>query len=504
MNDIDINRVNRSVARVESAGNAFNWYRPFESGKPIANVGSATIVRIPQSLLDAANKEVVEERIEGEKEVEEQKKDEKKTAPPFTSKTVFLLTAYHVVAEGKRIWSTFGAVTRQRYKTRVVCVIPEIDIALLRVDSVLDVERKQLGHIDWGNSDLLVQNQTVFAAGFPHGQHSVKLARGIISGREQGSIQFDATVNAGNSGGPLLDSKTRIVGVVASSERNAQAMNYATPIDQVVFRLSRIVTRRGNSPFGTMESLPSFNMRTSLATSALLKQIGSPRDGAYVRFVQKHTPLYEEGGLRKGDVLLAIRTDKDGWMQVGVDGDVSAPFWSSPITLNTIQRRLSIGDKVGIRYWSTVERKVVEKEVLLSESDAMVLREYDSRYERPDYELFGGAVVMQLAVNHMTRSGTAEPGSNWVERFAYLKQQIEKRTEPMLVVTHILPSSSLTATLITLGPGDVVSEVSGIRVKTLAEYREALHSDPKFIVWKTEDGMATAIDYKTAEKEFKK
>ena len=476
MGDVNIDLVTHAVARVKSAGYEFQWFRPFARGKPVLTVGSASIVDIPVSL------------------VPESKKVEWKNS-------VFLITAYHVASESQRLWSTFGSVTRRRFETHLVGACPDIDVALLRVDNIPEQERKQLAALKWGNSDSIHINQTVFAAGFPHGQTSVKMARGIISGREQGSIQFDASVNGGNSGGPLLESKTtNIIGVVTSSERNAQSMNYATPIDQVLVRLPRLLA-------GGMDALPSFNMRTNIASPALLKLLESPEEGAYVRFVQKDTPLYVEGGLREGDVLLAIRTNKDGWMRVAVDGDVRVPWWTAPVTQNTIQHRLLLGETISIRYWSTKEKKIVEKKVVLTMPDAMAIREYDPRYETPDYETFGGAVIMQLAVNHMTQRG-AEKGTNWIERFAYLKQQIEKRTEPILVVTHILPSSSLTATVSTMGAGDVITHVNGERVKTLQEYRNALKKSEQgkdsFIVWRTEDGMTTVVDYNVAKKEYER
>lgn len=463
--------VTRAVARIESSGYEFHWFRPFTRGRPSSSVGSASIVTVPH------------------------KEDNKK-------ESLYLLTAYHVVCDGERIWATFGEVSRRRFETFVVGVCPDIDVALLRVDNVPDEHRRQLSALEWGDSDELRANQQVLAAGFPHGQNSVKMARGIVSGMEQGNVQIDASVNAGNSGGPLLDAATnRLVGVVTSSERNAQAMNYATPITQVRVRLHRLLN-------GGMDALPSFNIRTSLATPALLASLGASQDGSYVRFVHRDTPLYAEGGLRKGDVLLALKTTENGWMRVGVDGDIQVPWWSSPVTLNTLQRRLRIGDRVSIRYWSTEQRKVVERDVVLSKSDAMIVREYDARYEKPDHEVFGGAVVMQLTVNHMSNRGGSDRGANWIERFAYLKQHIERRTRPMLVVTHVLQSSSLTASTSNLGPGDVITHVNERPVQTLQEYRDAIGKDDKeskkqkYIVWTTEDGMKTAIEHAVARSEY--
>lgn len=509
---IDTNTVIRAVARIESSGFAFQWFRPFARGRPVSSVGSASIIDIPAPLLAEFNVPTAA----GAAAAAGRSTATSKGAE--AEGIVHLLTAYHCVVDGERIWTTFGSVSRQRYETQVVGVCPDIDVALLRVTGVPHDERKELRALRFGDSDALRPNQTVFVAGFPHGQQSVKMARGIISGREQGNVQFDASVNHGNSGGPLLDGggggdgrgQSAIIGVVTSTEMNAQSMNYATPIDQVVVRLRRLLR-------GGMDTLPSFNMRTSFATPALLRELQSPHDGSYVRFVQRGTPLYDEGGLRQGDVLVALAlrsapgkekkyTKEEEWMRVGVDGDVQVPWWNAPVTLNNIQQRLRLGDKIALRYWSTSAKKLVERSVTLSVGDALSVREYDARYETPEYEAFGGAVVMQLTVNHIMKSDMLHDGANWIERFAYLKQQIEKRIDPILVVTHVIPSSSLTASSTTLGAADVITHVNGQRVRSLAEYRDAVHrgerSGKKYLVWQTEDGMATAIEYAVARAEY--
>ena len=72
----------------------------------------------------------------------------------------------------------------------------------------------------------------------------------------------------------------------------------------------------------------------------------------------------------------------------------------------------------------------------------------------------------------------------------------------MLLATHIIPSSSLSATK-TLVPGDVIKFVNGKRVKTLKEYRDALkNAKDGFIVWESADGMRTAIEHDVAEREY--
>lgn len=457
--------VARSMARIDSSGHVFQWDRPYARDQPSKGVGSASVVDVGMPHAGESTATAGQKTRDGKGDV-------------------YLLTAYHVVEDADRVWATFSAVSSTRFEATIVGANPEIDVALLRVSNVPNDVRNRLEHLEWGDSDRLKSNQTVIAAGFPLAKNMVKRTQGILSGMEEGNMQIDASVNPGNSGGPLLNADTgKLIGVVKSGEMWAEGMNYATPSAQIKVRLDRLL--RG------WDRLPSFNIATSMATPALLKSLGSPQQGAYVQFVQKDTPMYDQGGLREGDVLVALKINGD-WMSVGLDSEVAVPWWPAPVTLKNVQRRLKLGDEIRIRYWSTENKEMRDRSVTLSMPEAFVVREYQPRYESPDYEVFGGVVVMQLALNHVREWG----------KLRYLSKNPKERTKHMLLATHIIPSSSLSATK-TLVPGDLIKFVNGHRVKTLKEYRDALkNAKDGFIVWESADGMRTAIEHDVAEKEY--
>jgi S1-C subfamily serine protease len=86
------------------------------------------------------------------------------------------------------------------------------DLALLHVDSL------DSPPIQWGDSDSLESGDEVYALGYPLGLKSLVLTHGIVSATNQvvdGStyIQTDATLNPGNSGGPLVDGDGKLVGI---------------------------------------------------------------------------------------------------------------------------------------------------------------------------------------------------------------------------------------------------------------------------------------------------
>lgn len=130
-------------------------------------------------------------------------------------------------------------------EAKIIGVDPAYDLAVLKVD----VEGDEVKPVSVGTSRGLRVGQSCFAIGNPYGYENT-LTTGVVSGlgREipapngaaiKGAIQTDAAINAGNSGGPLIDSSGHVIGVnTATFTRRGSGMssgvNFAIPIDTVV------------------------------------------------------------------------------------------------------------------------------------------------------------------------------------------------------------------------------------------------------------------------------
>ncbi|CAI6000792.1 unnamed protein product [Closterium sp. NIES-64] len=195
-----------------------------------------------------------------------------------------IVTNYHVVAKlatdtsGRQacrvsLLAPTGAM--QTYAATLVGTDPSRDLAVLKVDlsqpvpaaadtgaaadgavAVAAPAAPMLYPIPVGSSSDLRVGQSCFAIGNPYGlQHT--LTAGVISGlgREipaptgaaiRGAIQTDAAINAGNSGGPLLDSFGRIIGVntatfTRSGSGSSSGVNFAIPVDMVRRVVPRLI-----------------------------------------------------------------------------------------------------------------------------------------------------------------------------------------------------------------------------------------------------------------------
>jgi S1-C subfamily serine protease len=129
-----------------------------------------------------------------------------------------VLTALHVVDGGGRIGVQFADGTRAA--ARVVRRQPEKDIAVLSVDRLSQVV---VPAVLGGGANV---GDAVFPVGHPLGLQG-SLTAGVVSALDRsfdagagrslkGLIQFDAAVNPGNSGGPLLDRNGHVVGIVTA------------------------------------------------------------------------------------------------------------------------------------------------------------------------------------------------------------------------------------------------------------------------------------------------
>jgi S1-C subfamily serine protease len=162
-----------------------------------------------------------------------------------------ILTNYHVVEGAQQVEVTLSS--NQTYPAQLVGRDKEHDIAVLRIEA----PAAELFPITMGRSDRLRVGQRVYAVGNPFGWDGT-MTTGIISslnrnlpsrieGRQmQSLIQTDAAMNPGNSGGPLLDSNSRMIGMcVAIASRTGQSagVGFAIPIDRIRSFLPELIDR---------------------------------------------------------------------------------------------------------------------------------------------------------------------------------------------------------------------------------------------------------------------
>lgn len=191
--------------------------------------------------------------------------------------------------------------------------------------AVLQVPGYSLPTVPLGDSDALQVGDQVLLIGNPLGILEGSVSAGIVSGvraTEAGFrvIQTDAAANPGNSGGPLVDSAGRAVGVLSFKLRGTESLNFVVPINYVrgllaatdSMTLPEFQQRLGKAPnlFDTARAAPVRSRWKSLAsgTTKIVRQEG---DHLYVETVlpaQESTAgVFQVAELKKtGDVFVGV------------------------------------------------------------------------------------------------------------------------------------------------------------------------------------------------------
>ena len=224
----------------------------------------------------------------------------------------YLLTNSHVVHGGDLVRATFpdGATTR----AYLVGDDPDTDLALLQVHN------RPAGQLELAASDALQVGQIAIAVGNPLGFGSTVTA-GVVSalgrslrGRSgrliDDVLQTDAALNPGNSGGPLLDSRGRAIGVNTATILGAQGLCFAVASNTARFVMGEIL-RHGRVRRAFL-GLAGQTVPLALGLARRLERAALTA----VRVTEvTATGAAARAGLRAGDLLLAA----DGAELAGVD-----------------------------------------------------------------------------------------------------------------------------------------------------------------------------------------
>lgn len=244
-----------------------------------------------------------------------------------------ILTNYHVVDGAQEIDVNLS--DEYVLPAKIVGLDKRNDIAVLKVDAPTDT----LVPVELGSSDNLKVGQRAIAIGNPFGQFGRTLTTGVISALDRtiegsdnrtitGIIQTDAAINRGNSGGPLLDSSGRVIGIntaIFSPTGTSAGVGFAVPVDTIKRLLPDLLTLgRYRHPWlgvrYAYEIKPGLARLLELPTSQglLLVQLhrNSPLDVVGVRGAQQESIVSNQRVYVGGDIILQI----DGVAVATLDG----------------------------------------------------------------------------------------------------------------------------------------------------------------------------------------
>ena len=229
----------------------------------------------------------------------------------------YILTNYHVIESGSKFVITFTDGTETN--AELVNGDEYYDIAILKVD-VAKVKKVAT----MGNSSSVELGDSVFTVGAPLGKDYMgTITKGIVSGINRmvsvkltsGSylmevIQTDASINSGNSGGPICNIKGEVIGITSSKLKGTgvEGMGFAIPINSVLEAIENMES--GNKVVRPYLGVQLVDISNTFALQYYYGiNIGDVEFGAVLSYVEDNKPA-AKAGLKVGDVIVEIDGNK--------------------------------------------------------------------------------------------------------------------------------------------------------------------------------------------------
>ena len=254
-----------------------------------------------------------------------------------------VITNNHVIANADDI---LVRVDNKEYKAKVIGADPYMDIAVLKMETT-----DKFKPVNFGDSDKARVGDWVVAIGNPFGLGGT-VTSGIISARNRDInltryddfIQTDASINQGNSGGPLFNLKGEVVGIntaiIAPGQAGSIGIGFAIPANAASNVIDQLInfgeTRRGWLGVRIQE------VTKEIAEAVKLKKT----EGALVASVGEKSPA-DKAGIKAGDIILEFDGKKIDVMR----------------TLPKVVAGTEVGKNVQLKIWRN--KKLITKKLTL-------------------------------------------------------------------------------------------------------------------------------------------
>jgi hypothetical protein len=251
--------------------------------------------------------------------------------------------------------------------------------------------------------------------GFPLSSKNIKITKGMISGYQESLIQTDASLNHGNSGGPLVindKGKYKVIGVNVSKITKAEKTGFVVPIYR--FIKSFDITKNDIRNFVLRKPIIYFDyqkliqdeLRDILYDGIVLpydkKQVG-------VRLSIINKKFYINKYLKEGDVLISINSHP-----ISYEGQIKFDFYPEKIPIDDIGLWFNPGDKIIIEFVDTVEKKLKKVEFSL-EINKINIDDYYMVDPRSIYFIENNSLILSIfCKNHLENLNSLKLSSSQI------------------------------------------------------------------------------------------
>lgn len=401
-----------------------------------------------------------------------------------------ILTNSHVVEN-----QVFVEVRRygqaRKFLAKVEGVGHVCDLALLTVED--ESFFKGLKPIPVGELPRLGQQVTIL--GYPIGGDRLSLTQGIVSRIEMSqyaqsqrrllSVQIDAAINAGNSGGPAINKRGRLIGVAFEALEEGENIGYLIGSPVIRHFLHDLES-------GTFDGFPDLGVVTQNLVSATHRRflgLSSRLHGGVLVANVIHGGS-TSGSLQRGDVLYRIAGSR-------VASDGSIPFRKGErIHFSHLVAQRHVGEAIEVEYW----RDGAMHHCNLTLKPPQYLVPEDSYDVKPTYFLYAGLLIVPLSREYFKTWGSEW----WTKAPACLTALYEGEVRTA-ARSQVVVLQKVMADRVNQGYHDheslVISRVQGRKIRNLKDLIRIVESENgEFMRFDLGDGSTIVLDRAQAKK----
>lgn len=321
----------------------------------------------------------------------------------FFIKNNFILTCYHVVKNHNKISINYHTSRKKLLPVSVHSIYPDDDLAVLYINDNYMPKIDELTSkvpIYVLDKNLNDKDNSVTVIGYPLNSKLMKQTKGVLSGYQDSLFQTDATLNPGNSGGPLIwNDKIIGVNVAKLTSQKVDNVGYAIPIQRFLV-YSKVKLMKDDKVFlkPKLGSNFQFIENNDQFDKFNLKYDKINGDYYGVRLVKTSSDsIFSKINMKPGDFLLE-------WDNKIIDmyGDIKIDYFPEKINITEICKWYYIGKKISIKYYSIEKSKIETHDVILEASSKDYLN-YFKNYSKDYYHKVNNLTFSVITKEHLNK-----------------------------------------------------------------------------------------------------
>lgn len=385
--------------------------------------------------------------------------------PFYHQNKLFFVTNFHVCddADNREVYLRTAAMGKSMFTAFVEAVVPKLDVAILSID-------RDSTHVKWflpNSPDSYLEHireaslwtkrvssktRKVSTIGFPQGLEN-QVSSGWLAGRgseEDDMLQLNLSLNSGNSGGPLFDTKGNVIGICTATLGESEAISFAVPSFSVINYFQRFYTQ----PYGRF---PQWGFTLLPMTEAYQKVHNISGCGAVVNDLH---PASSARFLKVGDVIHSI-----GGYELDMFGLMKDETRGSKITIHNTEFIMSLDDAEIV--YSRKQSKRTAK-LMPAPIPFKVAENFKEWCPRKIIE-FGPFIFQNLSLNIMT-SDCIPTGKN-MKLLETVKNT--KSMQEIVIISKIDPNSFI-ASIETPEAFDQVISINRTKIRCIKDLKKAI------------------------------